>query len=154
MQWEEGGCILLGQMISTCLCCAYMWGGGGQHPVGKMLYPDPDWNQHTRVNFLMWLKGSLTRDFRLQVFFMNQCPFYFPGHWWRRWWDSQRPWERGCRWARRDLSYTCPAVWPPSSPNIWDRFRFDYKVKWLSLEIAMSCLLLISWKEYSMDTIL
>jgi hypothetical protein len=21
-----------------------------------------------------WIKGSLTRDFRLQVFFMNQCP--------------------------------------------------------------------------------
>jgi hypothetical protein len=58
---------------------------------------------------------------------MNQCLFNFPGHWWRRWWDSQRPWERGCRWARRDLSYTCPAVWPPSSPNIWDRFRLDSK---------------------------
>jgi hypothetical protein len=31
---------------------------------------------------LVFLKGSLTRDFRLQVFFMNQCP---PGpqvfHW-------------------------------------------------------------------------
>jgi hypothetical protein len=38
--------------------------------------------QKTRAPFIHIFKGSLTRDFRLQVFFMNQCP---PGsqvfHW-------------------------------------------------------------------------
>ncbi len=34
------------------------------------------------MTFLEHLKGSLTRDFRLQVFFINQCP---PGLWVSHW---------------------------------------------------------------------